>query len=380
VDVILVTSSYPLGPDDAAAAAGLFVRDFALEAARQGHRVRVLTQAREGEVQEDATVRVRRHAWWGDQPLSTLRPSRPRELAGMLSVMVQGTAALDAWIREERPDLVVAFWAVPAGLSALWARIRHGIAYRVWALGSDIWTYGRRLPTRVVLARVLRGAQQAFADGIGLAREVTSISSIPCEFLPSARHLTTGQPRPAELAAGMRNFLFVGRYHPNKGADLLVEAVHLLGPARRDACRFHLFGGGPGEERLRSLVDRHGLGSVVRVSGFADRRTYAAYLEHCHALVIPSRIESVPLSLSDAAQAGCPLVVTDVGDMGEIVRRHRCGLVAAPTVEGLRGALVQARDMDRAGMDAGLRSLAEAFSLEGSVRRMLAQDLAATTR
>ena len=73
VNVVLVTSSYPLNPDDAEAAAGLFVRDLALAVAHQGHAVRVLTQARAGTRHDDPELRVERYAWSGDRPLSTLR-------------------------------------------------------------------------------------------------------------------------------------------------------------------------------------------------------------------------------------------------------------------------------------------------------------------
>ena len=50
MDIILVTSSYPLHPEDSEAAAGLFVRYFAIELTEPGHRVRVLTQSRPGPV------------------------------------------------------------------------------------------------------------------------------------------------------------------------------------------------------------------------------------------------------------------------------------------------------------------------------------------
>jgi glycosyltransferase involved in cell wall biosynthesis len=47
-------------------------------------------------------------------------------------------------------------------------------------------------------------------------------------------------------------------------------------------------------------------------------------------VVIPSRSESIPMVFSEALQAGKPLVVTDVGDMGTLVRRYGLGKVVPP--------------------------------------------------
>ena len=58
----------------------------------------------------------------------------------------------------------------------------------------------------------------------------------------------------------------------------------------------------------------------------ADAELYALYAA-CDCVVIPSRSESIPIVLSEALQAGKPLIVTDVGDMGSIVREHHLGEV-----------------------------------------------------
>jgi glycosyltransferase involved in cell wall biosynthesis len=56
----------------------------------------------------------------------------------------------------------------------------------------------------------------------------------------------------------------------------------------------------------------------------------AAYLEVADYIVIPSRIESIPVILSDALQKGCPMIATNVGDMGKMLIEHQAGYVVAP--------------------------------------------------
>jgi glycosyltransferase involved in cell wall biosynthesis len=68
----------------------------------------------------------------------------------------------------------------------------------------------------------------------------------------------------------------------------------------------------------------------------------AGYMSACDCLVVPSRNESIPIVFSEALQAGLPMLVTDVGDMGELARRH--GL-AAPIAAADAGALAAAMAM-----------------------------------
>ncbi len=367
--VIIITSSYPLHPDDSAAAAGLFVRDFALEAARQGHGVRVLTQQRSGRVVEDPELSVTRYSWSGDKPLSSLKLADPRDWPAMASVTGNGYRALKQLVAQERPDLLVAMWAVPAGLMARQISATRGIPYLVWVLGSDIWRYGRVPLTRWVIRLILRGADRVFADGPALAEETEAIASRPCGFLPSSRNLPTGTPRPPELDPGLRNFLFIGRFHENKGADLLIEAIAGMEPEERRNLHFFLFGKGPQENRLKRMINTFHLHDTVSFMGYADRLRTASMLEHCHALVVPSRIESIPLILSDAARAGCPAVVTDVGDMGLLVRRHGNGIAVMANPESIRRGILRMAKKDRNDFAGGCAGLAGAFSLEVSVSK-----------
>ena len=68
----------------------------------------------------------------------------------------------------------------------------------------------------------------------------------------------------------------------------------------------------------------------IRVGGFADPGTAAAFMHACDWLVIPSRIESIPLIFVDAIHMRLPVIATEVGDLGALVRRFGIGTVAKP--------------------------------------------------
>ncbi len=369
--IIIATSSYPLHPDDSAAAAGLFVRDFALQLADHGHAIRVITQDRPGQFEDDPAIDVVRFAGRTDQPLSTLRLTNPGDALAIFTIMHNGIKELAAQVANDRPDLVIAMWAVPAGLLARLVSLRHRVPYRVWALGSDIWNYGRNPYTSWLVRLSLQGAERIYADGLKLAEETSKLSGKPCEFLPSCRRLPAAGNKPKQLDDSRRNFAFVGRFHHNKGVDLLIKAVSRLGPQQIKSSHFYLFGKGPAEADCRELIAQNALDKTVTLMGYANREQVATYLKYCQALIIPSRIESIPVILSDAAQADCPVVVSDVGDMGRLVERFGNGVVVQPEPDSIYKGLMQIWDAERSDFRPGCRRMAAEFSLARSADKII---------
>ena len=79
--------------------------------------------------------------------------------------------------------------------------------------------------------------------------------------------------------------------------------------------------------------------------------------------------DSIPVILSDAAQAKCPLIVTDVGDMGELVSSSGAGIIVRPEPESLKNGIMEMARREKEEFHEGLRTLAGTFSLERSAKR-----------
>jgi len=118
---------------------------------------------------------------------------------------------------------------------------------------------------------------------------------------------------------------------------------------------------------LRRRVSAYGLGDSVIIQGPVDESTVSALLARCDGLIIPSRVESIPVILSDALQRDCPLVVTDVGDMGPLVRSYQAGMVVEPSPESLKVAIVNHLGRERDDFKEGREKLYRLFDLEESV-------------
>lgn len=322
--VWVISSSYPRQPDESINA-GVLARDLAREIAGRGHEVTVVTPDKPGGVHFDDELHGLVLPWWRPSvSLSDISPRSPRDVWRVASLFMRGRRVLLRAAQVTPPDAVIALWGIPSGIFARWAAAATGAPYVTWLLGSDVWR-APAVPCGVRTLRwVLAGAEANFADGSDLATEATRLTGRPISYLPSVRRL----PPPAASCPPTGDLLFVGRYHANKGPDVLMEAFAEVHEERPDAT-LTLRGGGDLETQLRARVDTLGLNDVVDLSGPVGAADLAAMLQRAQALVIPSRIESIPLILGDAVQAGTPVIVGDVGDMGDFVRRHDLGRVVA---------------------------------------------------
>ncbi|MDP9453598.1 MAG: glycosyltransferase family 4 protein [Actinomycetota bacterium] len=117
----------------------------------------------------------------------------------------------------------------------------------------------------------------------------------------------------------------VGRLHPQKGFDVLVEAMAEL-DRRRPRVRLALVGAGPAEGELRRQVVSLGLGEVVTLVGASP--CAADELGAADVMALASRWEGWPLVVAEAVALGTPVVATAVGGVPEVV------------VDGVTGRLV----------------------------------------
>ena len=220
-------------------------------------------------------------------------------------------------------------WAVPAGLLGCWLKRRTATPCDVWVLGSDLWKV-RMVPFlgRALLQTVFGCADRLFADGLGLCRDVEKVARRVCEFLPSSRKLPSPRVDHVSRRGGRLGLLFVGRYHHNKGPDLLLRALGKLSEGARGQLEVRMYGVGPLRPQLMSLLAFNNLDRVVKIGDGIGAQELADELAWADYLVIPSRIESIPVVFSDALQVGTPVIVTPVGDLPGLVKEHRCGIVA----------------------------------------------------
>jgi glycosyltransferase involved in cell wall biosynthesis len=155
---------------------------------------------------------------------------------------------------------------------------------------------------------------------------------VPERVVPNALQpddFTPHEPRPDAA-----DFLFIGELRRLKGVDVLLQALARLQGSR--AVRAVIVGAGPEATEFKSLADELGLGSLVTFPGAMPARTAFPL---GRSLVVPSRAESMPYIVLEAAAAGMPLIATNVGGIPEIVNGTDTPLMSPGDVEVLERAM-----------------------------------------
>jgi glycosyltransferase involved in cell wall biosynthesis len=366
--LVLITTSYPIG-GDGSEAAGSFVGDLVAELA-ESCPVRIVAPGKQSALETPASrIEVYRFAA-PERPLSLLKPWVPRDLCWIARVLRGGLAMTRAATRESAG--ILALWGLPCGEWARRvARERH-MSYSVWMLGSDVWTLGRVPLLRGRLARVIREAAHAYADGLKLADDAGTISGSKVEFLPSTRAIDVEAP-PVRASPPYR-LLFLGRWHPNKGIDLLLDALALLEDAHwRNIERVCICGGGPLErdvqEKAARLREMH---RPVSVGGYLDKPAAVRAILEADYLVLPSRIESIPVVFSDAMKLRRPVIATPVGDLPALFAKAEYGVLAAGvSAAAIADSIRAATGTSPGGFAVALREHAARFDLGTIARRIV---------
>ena len=255
----------------------------------------------------------------------------------------------------ERPDWVIGFNLVPHGANAiLTARVVRTKSlyamiggHREWFEGgwsSDNKILGRlRSPSpaveRLLLRLIRRSTRVATMGAVGRAQLIArGVDGDRITTIPPAVDVERFAPRAGEVDHAY-DVITVAALLPNKRVADVLDAAAKLVP-HRPALRVAIVGRGPLDAQLRAQVRRLGLDDVVDLLGFRD--DVDALYVRSGIFVLPSASEGLSIAMLEAMASGVPPVVTDVGELGSIVRDGENGRLFQPgDVDALASILEQ---------------------------------------
>ena len=126
---------------------------------------------------------------------------------------------------------------------------------------------------------------------------------------------------------GPLRVLFVGRLVPEKGPQILVEAVAGL---PRGSAELRIVGSGPLAGALAEQVRALGLADVVRLTGPLGQDELPAQYGWADVFCLPSFAEGLPVVLMEAMATGLPVVSTRITGIPELVEDGVTGLLVTP--------------------------------------------------
>jgi glycosyltransferase involved in cell wall biosynthesis len=135
--------------------------------------------------------------------------------------------------------------------------------------------------------------------------------------------------------AGKDIVLFLGRIHPKKGCDMLVEAMAKLVKRFPHA---HAIIAGPdqtgSQEKLQKLAVAHGVESHITWAGpvYGEEKWFLYNL--ADAFILPSHMENFGLTVAEALSQSRPVLISDKVNIYRSIMKETTGYVAADTVSG----------------------------------------------
>ena len=160
-------------------------------------------------------------------------------------------------------------------------------------------------------------------------------SAIPAAGRESCTTASPKPSRPVTTAAQTTDLVFIGELRALKGVDVLIAAITLLARNGR-AVTATIVGEGPDRAAFETQTVAAGLAGAIRFVGAKPARAGFAL---GRLLVVPSRAESLPYIVLEAAAAGVPLITTRVGGIPEIFGPDADDLVAPGDPEALARAI-----------------------------------------
>jgi glycosyltransferase involved in cell wall biosynthesis len=178
--------------------------------------------------------------------------------------------------------------------------------------------------------------------------------------------VTAGEFDPVVKAPDATDVVYVGEFRHIKGADLLIDAVARL-HADGKPVTLTLAGDGEESEALKAQVQRLGLGDAVRFIGHVKAR-YG--FSKGNLLVVPSRGDSMPYVVIEAAAAGIPMVAANIGGIPEIFGPFTDALFAPNIAAAIADAIEIAIEEPDAALERA-KSLRERIFLHFSQKAMV---------
>jgi len=311
--ICILTSSFSLNDNDNAWA-WVFVRDFVkLLSDKKDIEVDVITHNKPWKKQWISWVNLFYYKrFWNSKSLTHIKLYNPLSWIKLFSLIVSGIYTLVKKYRIRKYDHSICFRILPSWIyGLLWKKI-FWVEYSTWALWSDVWKVWSYPFWKLIFKSILKNAKKSYADGYWLSEWVEEISWVKTGFLPSSRILKFEDNQKVRRDKNM--LLYIWRYHQNKWPDILVRAFKKILWKYWDM-KLVMFWWWPLKEHLQEYIIKNNLQKHITYNWFSTQKDNEFYFKKAWLLVIPSRIESIPVILSDWAQTWMPIVATNAWDM-----------------------------------------------------------------
>lgn len=242
-------------------------------------------------------------------------------------------------IKEVEPDIINAHYASGYGTTARLIGF-HPYVLSVW--GSDIFLFPKKsFIHRWLVQKNLSTADRVFSTSYCMAEETNKLISLKNDiaitpfgvdensFLNNRQYKNSGFLNKDKIVIGT-----VKSLKSVYGIDLLIKSFALLltklkntHPHLVDFLTLRIVGGGDELENLKSLADQLNISNLIEFVGQINHKDVPNELAKLDIYVALSRSESFGVAILEAGLNQCPVIVSNVGGLPELVKNHHTGFI-----------------------------------------------------
>lgn len=216
-------------------------------------------------------------------------------------------------------------WHLVAAPAILISRLRSRpiiVNYR----GGGAADFMEHAPSWV--ARTLRSAQSLVVPS-GFLRDVFERFGLRARIIPNIIDLQRFHPAAGARGSRAPHIVVTRNLEAIYDNETAIRALGLLKQTLPDA-HLTIAGSGPELQKLQSVVAALGLDADVQFAGRLDNAAVADLYRSADAMLNPSLVDNMPISVLEAFASGLPVVSTNVGGVPFIAQDGRNALLVPP--------------------------------------------------
>lgn len=215
----------------------------------------------------------------------------------------------------------------------------HGTAY-----GSskrrgykDVYSIGIKLSLPLLIdteKRIIMSSESIIAVSLLVKMEIIKYYNPDKKIEIIHNFVDTGKFIPSQFNENKRktqHLLYVGSLDYLKGVLDLIHAFKIISKERGNRnVRLFIFGNGPLEGKLRSILKTNNLRNDVCLFNYLKNDKLVEYYQNATIFILPSYYEGSPTVLLEAMACGVPVIATRVGGIPELIKDGKTGLLVPP--------------------------------------------------
>ena len=228
-------------------------------------------------------------------------------------------------IREEKYDVITVQDAYFLALAAWRLAKRFGLGFEIQIHGWEKFGGGRKIIAEYLLPRAaaVRTVSQRLKKQL---IEEFKVAEKKITVAPIYKDIEKGNYETRNKESGNKEFIFltVGRLAPIKNIKMQIEAL-------ADVVKIHpetklwIVGDGPEKKKLEFKIKDLGLEQKVKFWGWQNDPKN--FYRQADVFILTSDYEGWGLAIVEAAGFSLPIIMTDVGCAGELIRDKESGLI-----------------------------------------------------